>query len=332
MSSVPSTPKSVRKLVKSSTPRTVIKRNPVKKTILTSNFDDSGIEDETYINENTMISESDFDEEEEEEEAEVVGELLDEINHSNGVNGSHKAAEATPEVVQHSMDEDWLVRFIKKHEIGRKLFHSSIGVLTLWLYTQGVHQHQLILPLSIIFVIVFLNDFIRFRNPDLNKKIVNFMWFVIREKEINSYNGVLWYLAGLVLVFSIFPKDISLMSVLLLSWADTAASTFGRQFGKYTPKIGNAKSLAGCIASFLTGVALCCLIYMYFIPNYNVNVPEDILWNENSSHISFPVYAIISGLIASFTEVIDIYGIDDNFTIPVLSSILIYGLIKVTQI
>lgn len=307
--SVPSTPKNDRKQVISKTPRTTIKRQQVKKTILNANFDESYVEDETYINDTTILSESD-------NEDVVEDDFVQELREKE---------------VKAANSECKYVAFVKKHEIGRKIFHSSIGFFTLYMYTLGITHHQFILPLTLLFIGVFINDFIRLRNPKLNRKITGLMWFLIRDSEINSYNGVLYYLAGLILVFSIFPKDISFISVLFLSWADTAASTFGRLYGKYTPKIGRHKSLAGSIASFVTGVAVIFLIYKYLIPNYPVNGPNDIFYIELKNKLSFTNFAIISGLIASFAEVVNVFGIDDNFTIPVLSSILIWGLIKLTQ-
>lgn len=223
--------------------------------------------------------------------------------------------------------------FLIKHEIPRKAFHSSIGILTLWLYTLGVTIPQLFLPLSTIFIVVLTNDVIRLHYPEINKIVCKFMWFIIRESEVNSYNGVLYYLAGVLIVFYFFPKDIAVLSVLLLSWADTAASTFGRQFGKYTPKLGAGKSLAGSLASAVTGSLATYLFYGYFIPQYShLNSPTDIFWTQNTSMMNLHVYAILCGLITSFAEFINLWGLDDNFTIPVLGGTCLYWLVRAAQI
>jgi diacylglycerol kinase (CTP) len=325
MVSVPSTPKQAR-VTAISTPRTTIKRKPLQKTILTADFDESYMEDDvTYINGTSMISESDDESEDEDDDVEVEGDG-DATETAVGKDGADQSR-----LTNGSVAEDAFVRFMKKHEVGRKLLHSSIGFFTIGLYINGVSHKLLIIPLMVLFAVVFLNDFIRFRNPDLNKKIVNFMWFMIREKEVNGYNGILWYLVGLIIVFSIFPKDISLMSVLLLSWADTAASTIGRQYGKYTPKVVGSKSLAGCIGSFLAGVGSCFLIYGYLV-KFDVNQVGDFTWIEAQNKMSLPVLALATGFIASFAEAIDICGMDDNFTIPVLSSGLLYALIRATTV
>lgn len=216
-------------------------------------------------------------------------------------------------------------KLIHKHEIPRKVFHSSIGFLTLWLYTKGVDQSKVAPPLFTLLAILTATDFIRFRNEKVNKLYCQLAGPLMREKEVNEYNGVLWYLLGLGIVLSIFPKDISVLSVLLLSWADTAASTFGRAYGHLTPKFGN-KSLAGSIASFFTGVISAILMYKCFIPVYGaqVNTPGDIMWTPETSNIQFPLLAFLIGLVGAISEAIDVFNIDDNFTIPVISAFFMW--------
>jgi diacylglycerol kinase (CTP) len=150
----------------------------------------------------------------------------------------------------------------------------------------------------------------------------------MRDSEVDSYNGVLWYLLGLDFSFSIFPKDVILLSVLLLSWSDTAASTFGRRFGYLTPKLAKNKSLAGSMAAFAVGIISSYLLYAYFIPEYSqFNRVGDIYWTPDSSYLNLHTMSILAGFVAALSEGIDIFNWDDNFTIPVLSSIFFYCVI-----
>lgn len=221
--------------------------------------------------------------------------------------------------------------FLVRNEIPRKVFHSFHGFLTLFLYCHGVQKQQLVAPLWGLFVVLLTNDIVRFRFPAVNKLLVRTMGFIIRESEVNSWNGVVFYLLGLAIVFTLAPKDISVMSVLLLSWADTAASTFGRQFGKYTPKVGQDKSLAGCMASGFTGLVACYLFYGYYVPKYSFfNGPGDLMWTPETSHLSIHAYAVVCAVAASVSEAVDI-GLDDNFTIPVLGSVLLAGSVWVAK-
>ena len=319
-------------------------RKEIKKTILDFDSNQSYIEEEdrTYIYNNSSILDDDDElEDAEAEDDEDSYELDDteiEIEEDDSSIVLEKVANSTTDFSKDSNSSATekpsltFYQFLKKHEIPRKLFHSSIGVLTLWLYTIGVTVPQLFIPLGSVFTVLLVNDLVRLNNPVLNEKICSVMSFVIRDNEYNSYNGTLFYLVGVLIVLYAYPKDISVLSILLLSWADTAASTFGRAFGKYTPQIASGKSLAGCLASCVTGVLTAYLWYGYFIPQYNYwNQPGEIYWNASSNKLSLPIYSLLIGVITSISEVIDLAGIDDNFTIPVFSGTCIYWLVRLTQ-
>lgn len=313
MALVPSTPQRVTGAVKTATPRTALKpRGPLRKTIHLYDANSSYIEDDdaTYIHDTL--------DEELEEEYSVIEDLMIQVNDAN------ETVLLPPQSA--------VAKFIMKHELGRKGLHSFIGVFTLKMYTMGLSTKDFIIPLVILFAVVFTNDFIRLRNPELNKKICRSMWWMIREKEVELYNGTLWYLAGLIIVFILFPKDISLMLVLLLLWADTAALTVGRAFGKYTAKILANKLVAGSFGAFLAGVASCFVLYGYFIPEYpQVNHTGDIMWSAESSKMTLVQYAVALGIIALGSELVDFMGIDDNFSIPVISAVALYILVRAVE-
>ncbi|KAH0023367.1 hypothetical protein KCU78_g5437, partial [Aureobasidium melanogenum] len=140
------------------------------------------------------------------------------------------------------------------------------------------------------------------------------------------------------------PKDIAVMSILLLSWCDTAASTFGRLWGRYTPRVRKGKSLAGTIAAFITGVIAAVVFWVIIAPRVpaewstgidafaydgTLSLPpmvRDLLgWKQAeatvSGSVATAIVAVVSGLVAAVSEAIDVFGLDDNLTIPVLSGI-----------
>ncbi|KAI5964624.1 DGK1 [Candida pseudojiufengensis] len=304
-------------------------------------------EDKTYIYNTTIeddISSNYEEEDDDDDEENVIQDLEDEIRERLSKESNDTEIEEDDEptikkdIKQSStsnpktdLTKTKFEKFITKHEIPRKVFHSSIGILTLWLYTKGTTIPQLFAPLLTAFVLVLANDLIRLHNPEINKFITSKMWFIIRENEKESYNGVLFYLAGVLIVLYLYPKDISVLSILLLSWADTAASTVGRQFGKYTPKIGKNKSLAGSLGSFFVGILSSYLWYGCLIPNYPVNKPGEIFWSPNHSFLNIHILSLIVGVVASVSEFIDLWGLDDNFTIPVLSGTCLYWITKIAQ-
>lgn len=326
MALVPSTPQRASGSIKVPTPRTTLKqRVPLNKTIHTFDANSSYLEedDDSWLQEALSSSDSSEDDE-------VCEDLM---------LGQKSEGDVHVEETE-ILDDDSLVmpkattlvsKFVMRHEVGRKVLHSFIGVFTLKMFTLGITAKQFIFPLSILFILVFLNDYIRLNNPEINKRVVRATWWMIRENEINGYNGVLWYLAGLILVFVFFPKDICMMLVLLLSWADTAASTVGRAWGKYTPKFTPNKLVAGCLGLLVAGVILCLLFYGYFVPAY----PEantDISWLAKTSQMSLASYALAAGFIASGSEMVDFMGIDDNFSIPVISAVALYILVRATEL
>lgn len=162
------------------------------------------------------------------------------------------------------------------------------------------------------------------------------------------------------------------MSILILSWCDTAASIFGRIFGKYTPSLrpqwlfAKRKSLAGTLAAVLTGTLTA---YIFFgrlvhighendlswigqpstktlplisslfplssVSRYLGSSPEDPLapWlyrlPSPRSTLSLGALSVIVGLVGGISEAIDVYGLDDNLSLPVMSGFTIWAALSV---
>jgi diacylglycerol kinase (CTP) len=232
--------------------------------------------------------------------------------------------------------------FIHKHEVPRKALHVSIGFLTLYFYSQGVQISQIHPVLLTLLIPIFTTDVLRFRYPALNAFYIRVLGPFMRESEAHDrYNGVISYLAGLWVTMRFCHKDVAVMSVLLLSWSDTAASTIGRAYGRYTPRIRRGKSLAGSLAAFVVGVGSCVLFYEGFVPacgrelvqgfaySGELVLPEPVRevlglgMNEAriEGKLAMGALALVSGFVASFSEALDVFGLDDNLTIPILSSI-----------
>lgn len=174
---------------------------------------------------------------------------------------------------------------------------------------------------------------------------------------MSGYNGVIWYLLGAYSVLRFFPKDVAVMGVLLLSWCDTAASTFGRLYGRHTFQLRKGKSFAGTLAAWVVGVVTAAAFWGWFVPRVGAfpNDPEGSFmftgrlnllpdpikgllgWTADSDSsrgvitgpLALGVMSVVSGIIAAGSEFIDLFSWDDNFTIPVLSGIGLWGFLKV---
>lgn len=241
---------------------------------------------------------------------------------------------------------------IHKYEIPRKALHVSIGFMTLGFYTHGIQTTAITPWLIAALVPIASVDLLRHRFPDFNRFYVRCLGALMRETEVDGYNGVIWYLLGAIVALQFYPKDIGTMSILLLSWCDTAASTFGRLFGRYTIRLRRGKSLAGTLAAFATGVITAAMFWGWLAPRIGT-FPDDppngfmfkgqlglpmaatryLGWTDGSATITggaaLAVMSIATGLIASVSEFIDILGWDDNLTIPLLSSMGLWAVVKV---
>ncbi|KAH8199455.1 hypothetical protein TruAng_006393 [Truncatella angustata] len=241
---------------------------------------------------------------------------------------------------------------IHKHEVPRKVLHVSIGFLVYWLYVTGTQPSRVTPWLMGFLIPIASTDILRHNFASINRIYVKCLGAFMRESEYSGYNGVIWYLLGAWSVLYFLPKDVAVVSVMLLSWCDTAASTFGRLYGRYTPRIRRGKSLAGSTAAFVVGVLTAAWFWGWLAPR-TPSFPGDdqnpFMFNGYlrlpasaanllglgetdatiSGAVALGVMSICSGLVAACSEVVDIFGWDDNITIPVLSGVGIWGFLKV---
>ncbi|KFH42379.1 CTP-dependent diacylglycerol kinase-like protein [Hapsidospora chrysogenum ATCC 11550] len=238
--------------------------------------------------------------------------------------------------------------FVHKHEVPRKFLHVSIGFFVIWLYVRGTQTSSVPPYLMSALVPITLTDWLRHRYAPFNRFYVRMLGALMRESEYAGWNGVIFYLLGAWIVLYFLPKDVGVVSVLLLSWCDSAASTFGRLWGRYTPRLRRGKSLAGSLAAFAVGVATSYFFWGWLARSIGpmpgdegfmfkgvLSLPgavSDALgFSERPSitgSLALGAVSLWSGFVASASEVVDVFGWDDNLTIPVLSGIGIWGFLK----
>jgi diacylglycerol kinase (CTP) len=183
-------------------------------------------------------------------------------------------------------------------------------------------------------------DFIRHRYYAVNRFYIRCLGALMRESEVDGWNGVISYLLGAWIVLRFCPKDVGVMSVLLLSWCDTAASTFGRLWGHRTWRVRKGKSFAGSLAAGVTGIITALVFWGWLGPlmsHYNQGKNEfafqgylalpskarelfglDLSQASIGGPVALGVMSVWSGIVASTSEAIDFFGWDDNLTIPAL--------------
>jgi len=170
---------------------------------------------------------------------------------------------------------------------------------------------------------------------------------------------VIWYILGVVFALVFFPLDIAVVSILVLSWADTSASTFGRLWGKKTRALPRSflglpfaprKSFAGFVAASLTGALTAVAFWGWFSPL--VDRPVSWTWLDGFSAssatrdytlngvkqgqgslnfggwVGLGIIGVFAGLVSGVAEALDLGSVDDNLSLPIISGTCLCGLFK----
>ena len=204
-----------------------------------------------------------------------------------------------------------------------------------------------------MFLPIAATDVARHHSPVLNRQYIRVVGALMRESEVDGWNGVISYLLGAWTVLRFCPKDVGVMGVLLLSWCDPAASTFGRLWGRYTPRIRKGKSLAGSIAAMTVGIGTAVLFWGVLAPRIaplgydtrehtfafqsRLSLPESVsgtigITREQATitgGLAAATMSLWAGFIGAASEAIDLFGWDDNLTIPLLCGAGLWSFLKV---
>lgn len=148
-----------------------------------------------------------------------------------------------------------------------------------------------------VFVASLLIDLVRLRSEALNRRFFGTFPALLSPREADGTTGVPWFVLGLFLVLWLPGGGLVIPSILVFAFADPAAGTVGRLFGKHPVGKG---TLEGSLAFFVTAVAV-------LIPFVGVAM-------------ALPVAAFVAVM-----EVLPM-GLDDNFVIPVATAISLWTL------
>jgi len=149
--------------------------------------------------------------------------------------------------------------------------------------------------LCLIFILV---DLFRFGFKLVDKMLLETS--IIKEKEKGVFSSMSFFMVAVSIAFLIFNKPIAILAVTFLIFGDLFSKVFGLIFGRTR---FFQKTLEGAGAYFAA-----CLISGYIFA-YFLNFPFSILF--------------VGALVAAITESLPI-GIDDNFTVALISGAAMY--------
>lgn len=189
----------------------------------------------------------------------------------------------------------------------RKIWHMG-GVLVLFSIWNYFSKLESLWIYSILWVALVPIDFIRLKTPQLNQFFSRIFKIIMRSSELNQLAGTSYLLTSVIIIAFLFPPPIVSLSLLFLAFADPLASFVGIKWGRH--KIFGHKSYEGFFAALIVCSAVTCF---YF-------------FNRGLEIQNYYLVILFSGLIGALAELIPVGKLDDNLTMPILSSICLYFL------
>lgn len=200
------------------------------------------------------------------------------------------------------------VNKIKKtaQEIDRKVFHLC-GLLVPLIYqiflSIGISQTICLQIVWSITCVGTATDLARVYIPFVQRN-----WplkSILRESEQTVLCGGTYFSLGCTLSMQFFPPVIAMTSIIFLVLGDMSAALIGRSFGKTVVTMGvgpgGKKSVEGSAAMFLVCIFAGCTIF---------------------GQVHLREYAVVvAALVATLVELYEPFGINDNITIPLFSSL-----------
>jgi len=147
-----------------------------------------------------------------------------------------------------------------QRELGRQILHILVGSITVFFIYIGLFDPLVLFMLLVVGILVsFLSKY---------GKVPVFYWFLKRFERPSQMKkfpgmGMIYFCLVAIIVLKVFPKDIALASLMVLTLGDSVSHIIGCCFGKTQTLLNKKKLLEGSIAGALVGV-IGALIFVNF--------------------------------------------------------------------
>lgn len=197
---------------------------------------------------------------------------------------------------QEPMDLSRAVERTKGLQPWRRVFHAANGTLVvLSVAVLGLSAPAAARMLGGILAFTVLMDVVRLFDPKLNVLFFRAFASLASPRETKKVASSTWYALSAFLVLTLFPQDCALAGILVLAWADPAASVVGQKWGKRSFLGGTVRGTAAFVL-----VAFSALLV--FVP-----------WQ-----LALVVAAVTALVEAAPT------GLDDNLILPLTAAGLVF--------
>jgi dolichol kinase len=178
----------------------------------------------------------------------------------------------------------------------RRIFHAGNGSLVvLAVAVLGLPVPITTVLLGVLLAVAVLMDAIRLFDPKLNVLFFRAFASLASPREAQKIASSTWYILSALVVFLFFPVIPALAGILVLAWADPAASVVGQKWGK-------TRFLAGSVRGTATFFGVAFLALILFTP----------WW-----------VALITAALSALVEAAPL-DLDDNFLVPLTVAISVF--------
>ncbi len=178
----------------------------------------------------------------------------------------------------------------------RRIFHAGNGSLVvLAVAVLGLPVPITTVLLGVLLAVAVLMDAIRLFDPKLNVLFFRAFASLASPREAQKIASSTWYILSALVVFLFFPVIPALAGILVLAWADPAASVVGQKWGK-------TRFLAGSVRGTATFFGVAFLALILFTP----------WW-----------VALITAALSALVEAAPL-DMDDNLLVPLTVAISVF--------
>ncbi len=180
------------------------------------------------------------------------------------------------------------------NELKRKAIHLFALAIPVSYYF--LPQTPALLIYSFVALASITADVVRIKRYHVGRILTWILRPILRRHERRGFTGSSYILSAMVLSIIFFEKTIAVAVISFIITGDVAAALVGRTFGKL--KTINQKTIEGSSAFLFS-----CLLIVWVIPD-------------------FPFWiGVVGALVATVVEVLPL-PIDDNFTVPLFSGLV----------
>jgi len=222
----------------------------------------------------------------------------------------------------------------------RKLFHLIGFFVPAILYYdlfknafELQYASRAILLLIVLAILIFISilEILRLNLPKFNDFYLKYFGKIMKEAEKTRMNGVVPYMCSNAIIVCFFPPQVIFLSMAYLLIGDPLAAFFGSKYGKY--RFSNGKSLVGVVAFISSSIIAGIFLMLLFQENTNESLFS--FYKGGSFNINSFFIILLGAIAAGTAEFLSGHAwkgfLEDNFLIPIVSSIVLTSLLIVME-